>query len=68
MPPNLDLCSQQLALGGYLYVIGGGPDDRRSPECNEANSMSRYDPATDTWTALPDMPYQRVGFAAVAII
>lgn len=62
------VCSQQVAVGGYLYVLGGGPDSRASPACLEANSMNRYDPTTDTWSAQPDMPYQRRYFTAVAIL
>ena len=42
------------AAGGYIYAIGGrvGPDEAGT---NQAQ-VDRYDPATDSWTRLGDLP------------
>lgn len=45
------------AVGGYLYAIGGeiGPDEAASNQ----SEVDRYDPATDTWTRVADLPAPR---------
>lgn len=49
-----------------IYVVGG----RTPPRDNNAavyDDFAVYDPATDTWTRLPDLPTHRHHLAAVAI-
>ena len=48
--------------GGYLYAFGG-----RDFTYNNLASTSRYDPASDSWTALADMPAPRNWAAAAAV-
>ena len=48
-------------MAGSLYVIGGQRDRIA------VTDVDRYDPATDSWQALPDMPNPRHGFGAVAV-
>ena len=47
--------------GGFLYVIGGVSSGTAVPD------VQRYDPVTDTWTALASMPTARAGAAAAAL-
>ncbi|MBO6694332.1 MAG: galactose oxidase, partial [Henriciella sp.] len=52
------------AIGGKLYAFGGEYFDNGGgvyPEC------WMYDPSTDTWSAIPDMPQPRHGLGAVAV-
>jgi N-acetylneuraminic acid mutarotase len=53
------------ALGGRIYALGGEVSsvdpDGVFPQ------VEVYDPATDVWTSLPDMPVPRHGLGAVAI-
>ena len=51
-------CHQLVALGGFLYAIGGYSDGARvaTAEC--------YDPATNTWTPIASMASVRNSFAA----
>lgn len=44
---------QSVVVGGKLYVFGGYTDGSVIPKTFEADV---YDPATDTWELLPDMP------------
>jgi hypothetical protein len=44
-----------VAAGGKLYYLGGLQDDGRTAVA----MVDVYDPATDTWTKLPDMPTAR---------
>ena len=46
--------------GDYLYAVGGRA---LSPDKNSA-ALERYDPATDRWQRLPDMPTARGGLGA----
>jgi N-acetylneuraminic acid mutarotase len=48
------------ALGGKLYMAGGRVDTERAT----ANFLS-YDPATERWTRLPDLPQGAIGSAGV---
>jgi hypothetical protein len=46
-------------VGGKIYALGGvhrATRDGVSAYCNVVDSW-RYDPATDRWSALPDMPH-----------
>src|SRR5207249_7431857 len=45
-----------------LYALGGLP----GPPTDLA-TVEAYDPATDTWTTLPNMPTARAGLAAVGV-
>ena len=47
--------------GGFLYVIGGVSAGTAVP------NVHRYDPVTDTWTALASMPTARAGAAAASV-
>ena len=42
------------ALGGYVFAIGGriGPDEMGTNQVE----VDRYDPSTDTWTRVADLP------------
>lgn len=52
-------------LGGKIYVFGGeGNEDDPNGIFHETEV---YDPATDTWAALPDMTLPRHGFGAAVI-
>ena len=44
---------QSAVVGGKLYIVGGYTDGSVVPKTFEADV---YDPATDTWEQLPDMP------------
>jgi non-specific serine/threonine protein kinase len=46
--------------GPFLYAVGGRA---LSPDKNSA-ALERYDPATDKWQRLPDMPTARGGLGA----
>ena len=48
-------------LGGRIYVTGGEGQDDRSMFTFRA--LEAYDPATNTWAALPSMPVSRHGLA-----
>ena len=50
-------------MNGKVFAIGGRPLD---PSRN-FDRLEVYDPATDTWTALPRMPTARGGLAAAAL-
>lgn len=52
-------------LDGRIYVFGGegNPDDPRGI----FHEAEVYDPATDTWSSLPDMTVPRHGFGAAVI-
>jgi len=49
-------------LDGKLYVIGG-----QLPGNTVYKTVSRFDPATGHWEALPDMPIELTGHRAVAV-
>lgn len=46
-------------IGGRIYVAGGRPPG--------GHDFAAYEPASDTWTVLPDLPTQRNHLAAAAI-
>lgn len=48
------------AMGGKLYVFGGG-----GPEFKSLQTVEIYDPKTDRWTFGPEMPTLRSGVVAV---
>ena len=50
-----------VSLGGFVYLFGGEQFDAGSSTFDEAE---RYDPATDSWARLPDMPTARHGLGA----
>ena len=63
MPDSLDAGHQLLALGGYLYVVGGystleGVGNRK---------LWRYNPATGNWKAMAEAPHNRQFPAAAAV-
>lgn len=47
-------------LGGKIYLAGG----RSTDEASSAN-FDRYDPATDRWTSLPDLPQGKISSLGV---
>jgi non-specific serine/threonine protein kinase len=49
--------------GEHLYAVGGRA---LSPDKNSA-ALERYDPATDRWQRLPDMPTARGGLGAAIV-
>jgi N-acetylneuraminic acid mutarotase len=49
--------------GDYLYAVGGRA---LSPDKNSA-ALERYDPATDRWQKLPNMPSARGGLGAAIV-
>jgi len=54
-------CHQLVAMGGFMYAIGGfGGAARRA-------TAERYDPATNTWTPIASMAIARCQFAAAAM-
>jgi len=48
---------------GYLYAAGG----RRLSIASTMPRLERYDPATDRWERLPDMPTARGGIGAAVV-
>ncbi|MEM1372324.1 MAG: kelch repeat-containing protein, partial [Pseudomonadota bacterium] len=52
------------SVGGKLYAFGGEFFDNGGGVYPEAWA---YDPARDTWDAIPDMPQPRHGLGAVAV-
>jgi N-acetylneuraminic acid mutarotase len=48
-----------VVLGGKIYVAGGRPP--------RGNDFAVYDPATDSWQVLPDLPTQRNHLTGAAI-
>ncbi len=44
--------------GGFFYAVGGRP---------VIADLDRYDPATDTWTSLADMPTGRAGLGVAVV-
>jgi serine/threonine protein kinase len=49
--------------GKYAYVVGGR---NLGPDKNSA-ALERYDPASDSWKQLPDMPTARGGLGAAIV-
>jgi N-acetylneuraminic acid mutarotase len=49
--------------GRYLYTVGG----RALSAANNIAAVQRYDPATDTWQKLPDLPIATGGLGAAII-
>ncbi len=49
------------AADGILYVMGGWPDGQNSP----AATAEAYNPATNTWNSVSEMPAERSAFEAV---
>jgi N-acetylneuraminic acid mutarotase len=52
-----------VAIGGLLYLFGGGT----SAFSGAVAQAAVYDPASDAWTMLPDMPSARSGPAAAVV-
>src|SRR5262249_24587301 len=48
-------------INGKFYVVGGRPGD------TAAKALEVYDPATNSWSRLPDMPTGRSGISAAAV-
>jgi non-specific serine/threonine protein kinase len=49
--------------GHYVYAVGG----RHLTPANPQGTVDRYDPLTQTWTALPSLPTPREGVAATIV-
>jgi N-acetylneuraminic acid mutarotase len=49
-----------VAVGGFIYAIGGQFGHDSSPE--DVDRVHRYDPATDAWTKVASLPYPRSHF------
>ena len=49
--------------GRFVYVVGG----RRLSSDKNSAALERYDPATDRWQRLPDMPTARGGLGAAIV-
>jgi N-acetylneuraminic acid mutarotase len=62
MPAGTGRATGCVAVHGGLFYIFGGAIDGTS-----VTDSSRYDPATDTWEVLPDLPEPREHCAAGAI-
>ena len=50
-------------LGGKLYVAGGSVTSNGAP----VDSLSVYDPASDTWSTKAPMPTARYGAVAAVL-
>lgn len=58
------------AVDGRLYLAGGfisGGDETDDPARRTSRWVYRYDPATDQWTRLPDLPERREYTRAVGL-
>jgi N-acetylneuraminic acid mutarotase len=53
------------AVNGYLYVIGGIAPPYNVSDAQ--NAVSKYDPATDTWTLVASMPTARHSLSSAVI-
>ena len=55
-----------VAYNGKIYVIGGleGTDDK---DCKNSTAVEQYEPNTDSWTQMANMPTPRHGHSAVVI-
>jgi non-specific serine/threonine protein kinase len=63
---NIPTSREHLAAvsdGDYLYAVGGRA---LSPDKNSA-ALERYEPTTDRWQRLPDMPTARGGLGAAIV-
>lgn len=54
------------ALNGYVYAIGGIVSGGTAPTDSQ-NAVSRYDPATDSWTLEPNLPTARHSLRSAVI-
>ena len=54
------------ALNGYVYAIGGIVSGGTAPSDSQ-NAVSRYDPATDSWTLVDSMPTARHSLSSAVI-
>lgn len=54
-------------IDGRIYVSGGFYLDQDGETLLRSKSLYRYDPATNSWTTLADMPRRTSGGASVAI-
>lgn len=54
------------ALDGKVYVAGGQRTDTGVVPGPATNALEVYDPATNTWAALPAMPTARMGLTLTA--
>lgn len=52
--PQANAEGQGIVLNGLLYSFGGF--DSKKPCCTPTRRAYAYNPVTDVWTALPDMP------------
>lgn len=61
--PDDYLASKLVAFEGMIYSIGG---QRYAPPYVTTDLFHVYDPASDTWQSLPNMPFER-SWAAAAV-
>ncbi|HEY8089895.1 MAG TPA: kelch repeat-containing protein [Polyangiaceae bacterium] len=54
------------AIGGKMIVVGGWVGAPGAPSV-VVHAAESYDPATDAWTTLPDLPTGRGGLGALAV-
>jgi hypothetical protein len=68
-PGVRDLSGAQAAAipDGRVLVAGGGGISINGTEAGASDVAELYDPATDSWTAVPGMPGARSGGSAVAL-
>jgi N-acetylneuraminic acid mutarotase len=61
-PPVARGAATAQAIGGKIYVVGGGPDDTQV-----VTDLSIYDPARDSWSAGAPLPTPRQHLASCAV-
>jgi N-acetylneuraminic acid mutarotase len=54
-------------IGGKLYVTGGRAPGHEAEDGSNVASTEVYDPATDAWSPLPDLPTPRSGGASAVL-
>ena len=54
-------------IGGKLYVTGGRAPGHEGDDGTNVASTEVYDPATDAWSPLPDLPTPRSGGASAVL-
>jgi N-acetylneuraminic acid mutarotase len=60
--------ARTVVVNGRIYVFGGLLYDTTWTEGQGGYaSVYEYDPATDTWAVLDDMPFERLGHAAAVV-
>jgi N-acetylneuraminic acid mutarotase len=56
-----------VACGNYLYVLGGVILQKEQPTMTVLRDTYKYDPTTDKWEKIPDLPFGGYAWSASAV-